>query len=58
MTSLPAISPGEPICNLGELPKNYKASELRMLRKEENGLELRVKEDLASNILFTNPSHD
>ena len=28
MTTLPAISPGEPICNLGRLPKGTKAAEL------------------------------
>ncbi|MBI9104368.1 MAG: succinylglutamate desuccinylase/aspartoacylase family protein [Spirochaetales bacterium] len=53
MTTLPAISPGEPICNLGELPKRLKTSELRKMRREENGLEKRMSEDLASNILVT-----
>jgi predicted deacylase len=56
MTSLPAISPGEPVCNLGKLPKGCKPSELRRLRFEENGLEQRVSEELASNILVVEPS--
>jgi predicted deacylase len=56
MTTLPAISPGEPICNLGELPENYSTSGLRKLRSEEDGLETRVSEDLASNILVVEPS--
>ncbi len=51
MTSLPAISPGEPLCNLGKLPKGYRPSELRRLRVEEDGLEQRVSEELASNVL-------
>ena len=55
MTSLPAISPGEPICNLGKLPKKYKPSELRQLRLEEGGLEQRVSEDLASNVHVIEP---
>lgn len=53
MTTLPAISPGEPICNLGALPKKFKTTRLRKLRKEEDGLETRMSEDLASNILLT-----
>ncbi|MDX1763992.1 MAG: succinylglutamate desuccinylase/aspartoacylase family protein [bacterium] len=56
MTSLPAISPGEPVCNLGKLPKGHKPSELQRLRSEEDGLEQRVSEDLASNILVVEPS--
>ncbi len=56
MTSLPAISPGEPICNLGKLPKNYKPLELNKLRSEEDGLEQRVSEELSSNILVVDHS--
>jgi predicted deacylase len=55
MTSLPAISPGEPICNLGKLPSGIKPSELRRQRKKEDGLEQRVSEDLASNVLVVEP---
>ncbi|MDX1765057.1 MAG: succinylglutamate desuccinylase/aspartoacylase family protein, partial [bacterium] len=58
MTSLPAISPGEPVCNLGKLPKGRKPSELQRLRFEEAGLEQRVSEDLASNILVVEPSDE
>ncbi|MBI9107793.1 MAG: succinylglutamate desuccinylase/aspartoacylase family protein [Spirochaetales bacterium] len=58
MTTLPAISPGEPICNLGELPKGCKASELRKLRLDEDGLETRLSEDLASNILVVEAPPD
>jgi predicted deacylase len=58
MTSLPAISPGEPICNLGKLPRGYKPSELRRKRVEEDGLEQRVSEELASNILIVEPSEN
>ena len=56
MTTLPAISPGEPVCNLGRLPKGTKPVEIRRLRHEENGLEERVAEELASNILVSEPS--
>jgi uncharacterized protein len=55
MTSLPAVSPGEPICNLGKIPKGYRPSELRQLRSEEDGLEQRVSEELASNVHIVEP---
>ena len=51
MTTLPAISPGDPICNLGMLPKKVKPSDLRRLRIEEHGLEERVVDELASSLL-------
>ena len=56
MTSLPAISPGEPVCNLGKLPRGHKPSELRRRRSEEDGLEQRISEELASNVLVVEPS--
>jgi predicted deacylase len=55
MTTLPAISPGDPICNLGMLPKKLKPSDLRRLRVKEHGLEERVVEDLSSSLLVTDP---
>ena len=58
MTTLPATSPGESICNLGKLPKSTKPSEFRRLRFEEDGLEERVVEELASNVLVTEPSEE
>lgn len=58
MTTLPATSPGEPICNLGKLPKATKPSEFRRLRFEEDGLEERLVEELASNVLVTEPNED
>ena len=56
MISLPSISPGEPVCNLGKLPKGYKPSQLRRLRSEEDGLEQRLSEQLASNVLVVESS--
>lgn len=56
MTTLPAISPGEPVCNLGKLPKGMKPSELRRLRSAGDGLEERVSEDLGSSVLVVEPS--
>lgn len=51
MTTLPAVSPGEPICNLGRLPKGMNASELLASRIEDHGLEERLVEELSSNVL-------
>jgi predicted deacylase len=57
MTTLPAISPGEPVCNLGKLPKGTKPAELRRLRsRNADGLEERLTEDLASNLLVVEPT--
>ena len=55
MTTLPAISPGEPVCNLGKLPEGVSPAKLRQLRSAEAGLEERVSEELASNILVVDP---
>ncbi len=56
MTSLPAISPGEPVCNLGKLPPGHIPSELRRLRHEEDGLEQRLSEEFASSVFVVESS--
>ena len=56
MTSLPAISPGEPLCNLGKLPAGLRPAELRKLRSQEDSLEHRISEDLASNVMVVDPT--
>jgi uncharacterized protein len=55
MTTLPAISPGEPVCHLGKLPKGAKPSALGRLRYDAHGLEQRVSDELASNVLVVEP---
>jgi len=55
MTSLPSISPGEPICNLGKLPRKYSPDKLTKLRSKEDGLEQQVLEELGSSVLVTDP---
>ena len=56
MTTLPAIGPGEPLCNLGKLPRGTKPADLRRLRSQEAGLGERLSDDLASNVLVVEPS--
>lgn len=51
MTTLPAISPGDPICNLGLLPRGTKPAAFRRQRRSEDGLELRLVEELGSNVM-------
>lgn len=58
MTTLPATSPGEPVCNLGRLPKGIKPSELLQKRVEDAGLEERLTEELASNVLVFEPTEE
>lgn len=56
MTTLPAISPGEPVCNLGKLPRNTNPEQLRRKRTKEGGLEERTVEELSSNVMVTEPT--
>lgn len=58
MTSLPSISPGEPICNLGKLPKKYSPVKLSKLRADEDGLEQQVLEELGTNVLVVEPPEE
>ena len=51
MTTIPAISPGEPVFNIGRLPEGTNSTDLRRFRSKEAGLEERVVEDLSSNVL-------
>jgi predicted deacylase len=50
MTTLPSVSPGEPVFHLGRLPRATSASGLRRLRDRESGLEEQVVEDLSSTV--------
>lgn len=58
MTSLPSISPGEPICNLGKLPRKYSPDKFEKLRSKEDGLEQQVMEELGSSVLLTEPPEE
>ncbi|MFK8113289.1 MAG: succinylglutamate desuccinylase/aspartoacylase family protein [Rubripirellula sp.] len=58
MTTLPAVSPGEPVCNIGELPDDTRPSEIRDSRSETQGLETRTVTDLASNVFVKKVDDD
>jgi hypothetical protein len=55
MTTLPAVSPGEPICNLGMLPSDRSIDRLRKSRLQEDTLEERLMDQLSSNLLVVDP---
>jgi predicted deacylase len=56
MTTLPAVSPGEPICNLGRLPKSTNPRMLTRLRAKAGGLEEQISDELGSNVLVFDPN--
>lgn len=58
MTTLPATSPGEPVCNLGKLPRGTKPAALMRMRTKEAGLEERLSEELASSVMVVEPSDE
>ncbi len=51
MTTIPAVSPGEPICHLGQLPDGIDPTSLRHQRQQVDGLESRLVDELASNVM-------
>lgn len=55
MTTLPAVSPGEPVCHLAELPVGVKPATLLKRRNKDEVWEEKTMEDLATNILVVEP---
>ncbi|MEM6469706.1 MAG: hypothetical protein AAF802_09050 [Planctomycetota bacterium] len=51
MTTLPAVSPGEPICHLGMLPRGTDLAQLRKKRREPDALEEQIVDQLATNLV-------
>ena len=49
MTTLPAVTPGEPICHIGRLPLGMQPQKLARRRNQEQGLEGRLIDELATN---------
>lgn len=58
MTTLPAVTPGEPICHLGELPSRMKPARLMRKRAENDGLEERLLEELSTNLIVVERKAD
>lgn len=55
MTTLPSVSPGEPVFNLARLPKGTRPHLLREQRRIGDSLERQLTQDLGSNILVIEP---
>ncbi|MCO6045161.1 succinylglutamate desuccinylase/aspartoacylase family protein [Aeoliella sp. ICT_H6.2] len=51
MTTLPAVSPGESVCHLGQLPKGTRAKRIAKHRAAEDSLEGRLVEELGTNVM-------
>lgn len=55
MVTLPAVSPGEPVCHIGKLPRGTKPAVLRKQRRLDDGFEESVLDELATNVMIVEP---
>jgi predicted deacylase len=58
MTTLPAVSPGDPICHLGQLPTDTSVSRIRKGRSSSETLEELLVDQLSSNLVVVDPDED
>ena len=59
MTTIPAVSPGEPICNLGKIPSGHaRATDSEPAKLSRGSLSRQLQKDLASNVLVTDADLD
>jgi predicted deacylase len=58
LTTLPTVNPGEPVCHIGQLPKGTNLARIQKLKEHESGLEERVSDELASNLLIVDRPDD
>ena len=56
MTTLPAVSPGHPVCHVAELPPSTRPESLQKLRSNSDGIEGKSLEQLAANVTIVKPS--
>ncbi len=56
MTTLPAVSPGEPVCHVGKMTKRAQRAIEQNADHLEDSLHERVREDLAANITVVEPT--
>jgi len=55
MTTLPAVSPGEPVCHIGRMVSRTRAVFERQAAVSDGDLHDRVLEDLAANVTVVEP---
>ncbi len=58
MTTLPAVTPGEPVCHIGLLPKHMQPNRMSQKRSQDEGLEERLLEELSTNVLVVERQDD
>ena len=56
MTTLPAVSPGEPVCHIGKMTKRALRAVERNVDHSEDSLHERVRDDLAANVTVVEPT--
>jgi predicted deacylase len=56
MTTLPAVSPGEPVCHIGRVTRRLRQALEREAPSFEESLQERVLDDLAASVTVTEPS--
>lgn len=56
MTTLPAVSPGEPVCHIGKITKRTMHEIERNRDQLEGGLSERLLDDLAANVTVVDPT--
>ncbi len=56
MTTLPAVSPGEPVCHVGKMSRGEQRAIARNAAGSETTLHERVLEDLAANVTVVEPT--
>ena len=56
MTTLPAVSPGEPVCHLGRLTTRTRKSIGQLIEVSDNDLHQRVLDDLAASVTVVEPA--
>lgn len=50
MTTLPSVTPGEPVCNIGRLPASMQPAKMARRRANNDGVEERLIDDLSTNV--------
>ncbi len=55
MSTLPAVSPGEPVCHLGKIPRRAIPSSLDLGTHASDQLHQRVQDELATNVMVVEP---
>ncbi len=56
MTTLPAVTPGEPVCHIGLLPASMQPAQMAHRRANNDGTEERLIDELSTNVMVVEKS--